>query len=107
MLNVQIDPSKGLAGGGVCVLPLNLPGISRGKALDKVGQRDLPQGELFFHDVRIPNKYMFVAPENYSTWTSNNLAFGNAAMIRRTSRAVPPRSRSCTFAKTSNTFWML
>lgn len=80
MLNVQIDPSKGLAGGGVCILPLNLPGISRGKALEKVGQRDLPQGELFFHDVRIPNKYMFVGPENYSTWTANNLAFGNAAM---------------------------
>lgn len=80
MLNVQIDSSKGLAGGGVCILPLNLPGISRGKALEKVGQRDLPQGELFFHDVRIPNKYMFVGPENYSTWTANNLAFGNAAM---------------------------
>ena len=80
MLNVQIDPSKGLAGGGVCILPLNLPGISRGKALEKVGQRDLPQGELFFHDVRIPDKYMFVGPESYSTWTSNNLAFGNAAM---------------------------
>jgi len=80
MLNVQIDPSKGLAGGGVCILPLNLPGISRGKALEKVGQRDLPQGELFFHEVRIPKKYMFVGPENYSTWTANNLAFGNAAM---------------------------
>ena len=80
MLNVQIDPSKGLAGGGVCILPLNLPGISRGKALEKVGQRDLPQGELFFHEVRIPKKYMFVGPGNYSTWTANNLAFGNAAM---------------------------
>lgn len=80
MLNVQIDPSKGLAGGGVCILPLNLPGISRGKALEKVGQRDLPQGELFFHEVRIPKKYMFVGPENYSSWTANNLAFGNAAM---------------------------
>jgi alkylation response protein AidB-like acyl-CoA dehydrogenase len=43
-------------------------------------QRDLPQGELFSTMVRIPNKYMFVDPENYSTWTANNLAFGNAAM---------------------------
>ena len=80
MLNVQIDPSKGLAGGGVCILPLNLPGISRGKALEKVGQRDLPQGELYFNDVRIPKRYMFVGPDNYSAWTLNNLAFGNAAM---------------------------
>jgi alkylation response protein AidB-like acyl-CoA dehydrogenase len=45
-----------------------------------VGQRDLPQGELYFNDVRIPARYMFVGPERYSTWTSNNLAFGNAAM---------------------------
>ena len=80
MLNVQIDSSKGLAGGGVCILPLNLPGISRGKALEKVGQRDLPQGELYFNEVRIPGRYMFVGPEKYSTWVANNLAFGNAAM---------------------------
>lgn len=80
MLNVQIDPSKGLAGGGVCILPLDLPGVSRGKALEKLGQRDLPQGELFFNDVRIPKRYMFVGPDGYSTWTANNLAFGNAAM---------------------------
>ncbi|RJP21434.1 MAG: acyl-CoA dehydrogenase [Deltaproteobacteria bacterium] len=80
MLNVQTDASKGLAGGAVCILPLDLPGVSRGKALEKVGQRDLPQGELFFNDVQIPNRYMFVREENYSTWVANNLAFGNAAM---------------------------
>jgi alkylation response protein AidB-like acyl-CoA dehydrogenase len=80
MLNVQTDPSMGLAGGGVCIFPLDLPGVSRGKALEKVGQRDLPQGELFFNDVRIPRRYMFVGSDRYPSWVSNNLAFGNAAM---------------------------
>jgi alkylation response protein AidB-like acyl-CoA dehydrogenase len=80
MLNVQIDPSKGLAGGGVCILPLNLPGITRGKPLEKVGQRDLPQGELFFADVRIPKRYMFVGPDQLSTWMAHCLAFGNSSM---------------------------
>ncbi len=27
MVNLQIDPSKGMAGGGRCILPLNLPGV--------------------------------------------------------------------------------
>jgi alkylation response protein AidB-like acyl-CoA dehydrogenase len=80
MLNVQIDTSKGLAGGGVCMLPLNLPGIERGKALEKVGQRDLPQGELFFDNVRIPKQWMFVGPEEYGDWVIGNLGFGNTGM---------------------------
>ncbi len=79
MLNVQIDSSMGLAGGGVCILPLNLPGATKGKPLEKVGQRDMPQGELFFADVRIPGKNMFVLPDRYGEWVANNLAFGNAA----------------------------
>ncbi len=80
MLNVHIDPSMGLAGGGVCMLPLNLPGISRGKPLEKVGQRDLPQGELFFDNVRIPKRWMFVGPEEYGDWVVGNLGFGNTGM---------------------------
>ena len=80
MLNVHIDPSMGLAGGGVCMLPLNLPGITRGKPLEKVGQRDLPQGELFFDNVRIPKRWMFVGPEEYGDWVVGNLGFGNTGM---------------------------
>lgn len=80
MLNVHIDPSMGLAGGGVCILPLNLPGITRGKPLEKVGQRDLPQGELFFDNVRIPKRWMFAGPEEYGDWVVGNLGFGNTGM---------------------------
>jgi acyl-CoA dehydrogenase len=80
MLNVQIDMDKGLAGGGVCILPLNLPGVSRGKPLEKVGQRDLPQGELFFDEVRIPKRWMFYGPDQYGESILGNLGFGNTAV---------------------------
>ena len=81
MMNVYIEPSKGMAGGGVCILPLNLPGVKRGAALEKVGQRDLPQGELFFDDVRIPKRWMFFTPDNYvEAGVKGNLGFGNTAM---------------------------
>lgn len=80
MVNVQIDTSQGPAGGGVCMLPLNTPGVSRGQPLDKHGVRDLPQGEIFFDDVRVPKTWMFVEPEDYGEWVINNLGFGNTAV---------------------------
>lgn len=61
-LHVALDPSQGMHGVGVCILPLDLPGISRGAPLDKIGQRPLNQGEIFFDNVRIPKSYM-VAPD--------------------------------------------
>jgi acyl-CoA dehydrogenase len=81
MVNVNIDPEQGLSGGGVCILPLNLPGVKRGAPLEKVGQRDLPQGELFFDNVRIPKDWMFITPANYvETGVLGNLGFGNTCM---------------------------
>jgi alkylation response protein AidB-like acyl-CoA dehydrogenase len=80
MLNVHIDGGMGLAGGGTCMVPLDLPGVSKGRPLEKVGQRDLPQGSLIFDDVRIPRRYMFCGPDAYADWVANNLGFGNSAM---------------------------
>ncbi|MBW2623794.1 MAG: acyl-CoA/acyl-ACP dehydrogenase [Deltaproteobacteria bacterium] len=60
-LHVALDPSKGMQGTGLAFVPLDLPGISRGKPLDKIGQRALNQGEIFFDNVRIPQKYMLVS----------------------------------------------
>ena len=51
--------------GCVIVFPMNLPGISRGKPLDKLGQRALNQGEIFFDNVKIPRKYLLAGPEDY------------------------------------------
>lgn len=57
-LHVSLDPDKGMGGAGVAVVPLDLPGISRGKPLDKIGQRPLNQGEIFFEEVKIPKSWM-------------------------------------------------
>jgi|SRR5271157_2382056 len=64
-LYCQVDASMGHAGGGIFIVPLDLPGVSKGKPLNKMGQRDLNQGEIFFDNVRIPRSYMVAGPEAY------------------------------------------
>ncbi|MBW2365893.1 MAG: acyl-CoA/acyl-ACP dehydrogenase [Deltaproteobacteria bacterium] len=58
VLHVGLDPSKGMAGQGLAIIPLDLPGITRGKPLDKMGQRALNQGSVVFQDAKIPKQYM-------------------------------------------------
>ncbi len=55
------DPSRGC----VVVLDLNEPGVSRGKPLDKLGQRALNQGEIFFDNVRVGRDQMLAGPDDY------------------------------------------
>jgi alkylation response protein AidB-like acyl-CoA dehydrogenase len=38
-------------------VPLDLPGVSRGKPLDKIGQCSLPQGEIHFDTARVPLRF--------------------------------------------------
>jgi alkylation response protein AidB-like acyl-CoA dehydrogenase len=78
MLNVQLEPGAGLERGGVCLAPLDLPGVSRGPALEKLGIRSLPQGELFFEDVRIPRQNMIVGVEGYADHVQTTLTAFNA-----------------------------
>ncbi len=59
-LHVCLDPSRGMQGSGLAIVPLDLPGVSRGKPLDKIGQRPLNQGEIFFEEVKIPSSYMII-----------------------------------------------
>lgn len=80
LLFCQIDPSQGMAGGGICVCPLDRGGVSRGKPLRKMGQRDLNQGEMYFDEVRIPKHYMFCEPDFYSQMLEMILSSANAAM---------------------------
>lgn len=63
VFHVGLDPNKGMEGQGLAIIPLDLPGITRGKPLDKIGQRALNQGEIFFEDVKIPKEYMVVTPD--------------------------------------------
>lgn len=51
--------------GCVVMVPLDAPGVSRGKNLDKLGQRALPQGEVFFENVELSTDYIVAGPEDY------------------------------------------
>jgi alkylation response protein AidB-like acyl-CoA dehydrogenase len=75
-----IDGDEGFSGGGVCITPLDLPGVSRGRNLNKLGQRALPQGEIHFDDVRVPAANMVVGKELYSMTVEMVLAVANAFM---------------------------
>lgn len=80
VVHVAIDPGQGLAGGGVAYIPLDLPGVSKGAPLDKLGQRALNQGAIIFRDVRIPQRYMLAETDVYKPVLDGTLAFTNAAM---------------------------
>jgi alkylation response protein AidB-like acyl-CoA dehydrogenase len=80
LLHTQVDPSHGLAGGGVCFVPLDRKGVSKGKPLEKIGQRDLNQGEIFFDNVRIPKSWMMVEPDFYVPLLDMILASANLCM---------------------------
>ena len=79
-LHFGIDPSQGFAGSGCAIIPLDLPGITKGKPLEKLGQRDLNQGEIFFDDVRIPAKYVVVDPDFYAPIVEMFLTLANLCM---------------------------
>ena len=63
------------------IVPLDLPGVNRGKPLEKLGKRALPQGEVYFDNVKVPARYALSLKENYwtghaSTWSSAGVAMG-------------------------------
>jgi len=64
----------------VALVPFDLPGISKGKPLDKLGQRPLPQGEVYFDEVRIPMKYVIAQKEEAYYSFLGTLTFGNMEM---------------------------
>lgn len=77
---LTIDGSKGMAGGGIAFIPFDLPGVSKGKPLNKLGQRALNQGEIFFDEVRIPRSYMIIGTEAYEMGLARTLTAANSAM---------------------------
>jgi alkylation response protein AidB-like acyl-CoA dehydrogenase len=80
-LHVSVDPSRGMRGTGLAIVPLDLPGVSRGKPLNKIGQRPLNQGEIFFEDVRLPKSYMLVSnPDLLEMGAEAGLARVNGGM---------------------------
>jgi len=75
-----VDRARGSAGSAVVIIPLDRPGVTRGKPLDKLGQRALNQGEIFFDEVRVPKHYMLVPTEVYPYIIESVLTGANAGM---------------------------
>lgn len=61
-LHVNMDPEGG-SPGSLCLVPLDADGVTRGDPIQKLGQRDCPQGELVFDDVRIPEENLILTPQ--------------------------------------------
>lgn len=64
--------------GAVVIVPMDAPGITRGKPLDKMGQRALNQGEIYFDNVRLSKAHLLAGPEQYqqATYLVHTLANG-------------------------------
>jgi len=70
----------GMAGGAIFAIPLDLPGVSKGAPINKLGQRDLNQGEIFFDNVRVPKDYLIVGPDAYEAMVEIVLSTTTAMM---------------------------
>ncbi|MBK6585028.1 MAG: acyl-CoA/acyl-ACP dehydrogenase [Gammaproteobacteria bacterium] len=80
VLFCTLDPAQGFSGGAVILVPLDAPGVDRPAPLDKIGQRSLNQGQMFFSDVRVPASHLVVGPEFYPMALEGMLCHGNAGM---------------------------
>jgi acyl-CoA dehydrogenase len=76
----SVDMGDGRVGGGVFVVPLNEGGVSKGKPTDKIGQRALNQGEIFFNGLKVPADSLVVPPEGYRAAADRVLCLANASM---------------------------
>jgi alkylation response protein AidB-like acyl-CoA dehydrogenase len=63
--------------GVVAIVPLDLPGVTRGKPLDKMGMRSLNQGEIFFDNVEVPLSHLLAGPDGYVDMVYHTLAEAN------------------------------
>jgi acyl-CoA dehydrogenase len=63
--------------GVVAIVPLDLPGVTRGKPLDKMGLRSLNQGEIYFDNVEVPISHLLAGPDDYVDMVYKTLAEAN------------------------------
>lgn len=77
LCSVAIEPSKSAR--GFLMIPLDLPGISRGEPPAKIGQREMNQGSLIFENVSVPRSAMLQG-EGYEIEVSRLLALAHSSM---------------------------
>jgi alkylation response protein AidB-like acyl-CoA dehydrogenase len=69
---------NGQTGPGVSlIVPLDAAGVTRGKALEKMGLRCLNQGEIYFDNVEVPISHLLAGPEAYNDFVYHTLAEAN------------------------------
>ncbi len=59
------------------IVPLDLPGVTKGKPLEKVGLRCLNQGEIYFDNVEVPISHLLAGPDEYNDFVRHTLAEAN------------------------------
>ena len=62
------------------VVPLDIKGVSRGKPLEKLGKRSLPQGEIFYDNVRVPRRFAVATRDDYEVKHASAWAHAGTAM---------------------------
>lgn len=72
--------AEGHPRGIAVIVPFDLPGVSKGKPLNKVGKRALPQGEIFFDSVRVPKRFMLAGDHGFDSFHSVSWAQAGTAM---------------------------
>jgi alkylation response protein AidB-like acyl-CoA dehydrogenase len=79
LTHVTIE-SKGMASRDILLIPLDLPGISRGEMFSKIGQRELNQGEIVFENVRVPHSFSVARNDGYEQCLTEILGHANASL---------------------------
>ncbi len=81
LVMVNLDPAQGMEGTVTFAMPGNLPGISRGKPLNKLGLRGLNQAEVFFDNVRVSPEFLLMPPgPGYKFMLERIVTGGNTAV---------------------------
>lgn len=62
------------------IVPLDVKGVSRGKPLEKLGKRPLPQGEIYFDNVRVPRRFAIATRDDYELKHAYAWAHAGTAM---------------------------
>lgn len=81
-----VDPGKGLRGSGLFVIDGHAPGVTRGRAEDRLGLRALNQAALVFEDAALPAEQLIFPPGDgypmlhHAIMTVGNLATGYLAV---------------------------
>lgn len=77
-----VERADGLTHGAALLVPLDLPGVSRGRPLEKIGQRSLPQGEIYFDDVRIPKRFAMALQDDHQTSVASAWSYAGTHMCQ-------------------------